>query len=232
MASKEAYVYDVFQRVAPGYDRANKRISAGQHLRWKREAVRMMAEGLPESPKLLDIGCGTGDMLLLQAEACPSAQITGLDFSPNMLEVARERVGNNPQVELVQGNALALPFEDDSFDGATFAFALRNTADYAQALSEALRVLRPGGALVVIDSFVPENPLVRPFYQLYFSVFMPLVGGGLRGWKQYRWLARSTAQFVSASELMALMRRVGYGEPSRRSFMLGACSCVRGRKVR
>lgn len=239
---KERYVYDVFQNVATGYDKANVRISAGQQGRWKSAAADLLCEGLAEgtqragspadghgdAPCVLDIGCGTGDMLLLVHDRCPQAQLTGIDFSPHMLEQALGRCEGIEGISLVEGNALDLPFDDDSFDGVTIAFALRNTADYVGALSEALRVLRPGARFVCIDSFVPANPVVRPFYRLYFGLLMPLLGGGVRKLRQYRWLSRSTREFVSVRELEDLMGRVGFVRVQDKSFMCGACVCVMG----
>lgn len=228
--AKEQHVYEVFQEVAPGYDSANVRISAGQQGRWKRAAVELLVDSLPKDAQTLDIGCGTGDMLLLTHQACPEARLTGLDFSPNMLEVARKRCQGIPDLSLVQGNALELPFEDATFDGATFAFALRNTDGYERALAEALRVLKPGAPLVCLDSFVPANPAVRPFYHLYFSVVMPFLGGGLHKLRQYRWLSNSTKQFLSVRELEELMVHVGFVGTFQKSYMMGACGCVVGRR--
>lgn len=231
MQDKQAYVYDVFQSVATGYDDANARISLGRHVRWKQRAVRMLCEVLPERPRVLDVGCGTGDMLLLESREAPDAQLVGLDFSPHMLEQARARCAGLKGIELVQGNAQELPFEDASFDGVSIAFALRNTADYRKVLAQTVRVLKPGGVLVCIDSFVPSAVVVRPFYHLYFSLVMPLLGGGIRNWRQYRWLSKSTKQFISVRQLCELMREVGYAALDHQSFMLGASACVRGRRA-
>ena len=159
---KEEYVFRVFQSIAEGYDSANRRISLGAHLRWKKSAVKSMMASLPEGAALLDIGCGTGDMLRIFSELCPAAALTGLDFSPNMLKAAEANLRDVPNLTLQQGNALDLPFPDASFDGVSISFALRNTADYLRALQEAFRVLKAGGMLLVIDSFVPESPVVRP----------------------------------------------------------------------
>ena len=139
MQDKRSYVYSVFQSVASGYDEANTRISLGLHKRWKGAAVRTLCAGLPDRPRVLDIGCGTGDMLLLIAEESPDAELVGLDFSPNMLEQAQVRCADMKQISLVQGDAQALPFDDESFDGVSIAFALRNTTDYGAVLAEARR---------------------------------------------------------------------------------------------
>ena len=230
MQDKRSYVYGVFQSVASGYDKANARISLGLHKRWKGSAVSTLCAGLPARPRILDIGCGTGDMLLLIAQEAPDAELVGLDFSPNMLEQAQERCKDLGTLALVQGDAQGLPFADESFDGVSIAFALRNTTDYDRVLAEARRVLRPGATLVCIDSFVPTNPLVRPFYHLYFSVLMPLLDGGIKRWRQYRWLSKSTKQFITVRQLSELMHAQGYDELQCKTFMFGACACVSGKR--
>ncbi len=231
MRDKRSYVYGVFQSVATGYDKANARISLGLHRRWKRAAVRSLCEGLPNDGRVLDIGCGTGDMLLLISDELPEAQLTGLDFSPNMLAQARERCQDLSALTLVQGDAQALPFDDKDFDGVSIAFALRNTTDYGTVISEARRVLKPGGALVCIDSFVPSCAAIRPFYHLYFSIVMPLLGGGVRHWRQYRWLSTSTKRFVTVQQLLDLLNTKGFVNLLRRTFMFGACAYVRGERT-
>ena len=232
MTEKEAYVYRVFQTVADGYDRANRRISLGADLRWKKAAATTLCEGLPAAPELLDLGCGTGDMLLLLFSLCPNARLTGMDFSPNMLKAAEENCSAIPRqrLRLLQGNAMSLPFDDGSMDGVSISFALRNMEDYGQVLQEAVRVLKPGGRLAVIDSFVPRQRLVLPFYRIYFSGIMPLLGGGLQRRQEYRWLSRSTEQFITLDELCVLMENVGLQNMQRKTFMLGACACAVGEK--
>lgn len=227
---KEEYVFRVFQSIAGGYDGANQRISIGAHMRWKRRAARALCAMLPDGCSILDIGCGTGDMLRIFSAERPRARLTGLDFSPNMLSVAEDRCRGIAQLTLRQGNAMALPFSDGSFDGACMSFALRNTADYSRTLREAARVLRPGGVMLVIDSFVPQGRLVRPFYDLYFSKLMPLLGGGFRRRREYDWLTRSTREFISTDRLRDLMGEAGLTSCGGKAFMFGACAYVLGRK--
>lgn len=227
---KEEYVFRVFQNIAGSYDGANQRISIGAHMRWKRRAADALCALLPEACSILDIGCGTGDMLRIFSAERPRAKLTGLDFSPNMLSVAKNRCRDIALLDLRQGNALDLPFSDMSFDGACISFALRNTADYSRALREAARVLRAGGVMLVIDSFVPQGRLVRPFYDFYFSKLMPLLGGGLRKRKEYDWLTRSTREFISTDRLRDLMSEAGLTICGGKAFMFGACAFVLGRK--
>lgn len=222
MPAKEEFVYRVFENVAEGYDSANRRISLGLHMRWKAAAARML--GLRSGERCLDAGCGTGDMLELLSILAPGAELVGLDLSPAMLRRARERLGGAAELKL--GNALSLPFPDGSFDAAVISFALRNTAGYSLALAELARVLRAGGRLCCIDSFVPERRWVRPAYSLYFNRLMPLLGGGRALREEYRWLSESTRGFVTASRLEELMRAQGLAVTARRDFMLGASVCL------
>lgn len=224
--NKAEYVYQVFQSVAEGYDAANSRISLGRHLRWKRAAAERILRAVPENGAVLDLCCGTGDMTELLLRLRPSLCVTGLDFSPNMLAVAEKRFAGDSRVSLMQGDAMALPFADDSFDGAVISFALRNTADYERVLQEMARTVKDGGTVCCIDSFRPAIALVRPVYDPYFSVLMPLLGGGRDRQEEYRWLCRSTKDFMSPTELEELMRKCGLLGAGRDSFMLGSCVSI------
>ncbi len=121
---------------------------------------------------------------------------------------------------------LSLPFEDGAFDGAVISFALRNTTDYRRTLCELARVVKPGGRVVCIDSFVPEKSWVRPLYSLYFSKLMPLLGGGSKKKEEYRWLNMSTREFLPASELAGMMYECGLRPEARKDFAMGACVCI------
>lgn len=224
--NKWEYVYNVFQSVAPGYDAANARISLGQHIRWKKAAAVRVLGSVPKNGSVLDLCCGTGDLTELMLALRPDVYVTGLDFSPNMLAVAERRFFGESHVTLVSGDAMALPFEDGVFDGAVISFALRNTEDYAAVISEMARVVRPGAGVCCVDSFRPENIIVRPFYDMYFSRLMPLLGGGRNKKEEYRWLCRSTREFISPTELESLMLDAGLLAPERDSFLLGSCVSV------
>ena len=224
--TKEKYVYQVFERVADGYDAANNRISLGRHTHWKHAAVARLLSRVPVGGRVLDLCCGTGDMTQLILQLRPDVHVTGLDFSPAMLARARTRLGGCTNFCLVQGNAMALPFADGSFDGVVISFALRNTADYRTVLREMARVIRNGSPACCIDSFTPTSPVVKPFYRLYFSLLMPLLGGGIRRRREYRWLCRSTKEYVSPKELRRLMAECGLTDAETDSFMFGSCVSI------
>ena len=229
-SSKAARVLRIFESIAGDYDRANARISLGLHKSWKRMLIRRLSRGLPHEGKVLDLCCGTGDIAIALAKERSDLQVTGLDFSPAMLARARERGEGMANLRFVQGDAMALPFPDESFSAAAISFGLRNTADYAQVLREMRRVTVSGGELLCLDSFVPDSVLVKPFYRLYFRQLMPLLGGGLAHRREYLWLCESTEAFLSRRELEALFESCGLPGTASRTRMFGACSLVWGKK--
>lgn len=223
---KEEYVYQVFEKIASGYDAANARISLGRHLHWKKKAVQRLLGAVPAGGHVLDLCCGTGDMAGLMLSARPDISVSGLDFSPAMLAEAGKRLGWCSRLSLIQGDAMALPFEDGSFDGAVISFALRNTADYKTVLKEMSRVCKSGAPVCCIDSFQPTFKPIRPFYNIYFSKIMPLLGGGGSRRQEYRWLCQSTREYIRPDALRKLMAECGLLEAETDSFMLGSCVSV------
>lgn len=232
-ATKERYVYQIFQSISKGYDRGNRRISLGFQKTFKKMLLDRLTAWTPRGGNVLDVCCGTGDISLMLADARRDLQVTGLDFSPAMLERAQwrnKRKKKRENLYFQEGNALHLPYEDDSFDAVCISFGLRNTTDYRKVLLEMKRVTKPGGYLYCLDSFVPDRALVRPFYTLYFHHIMPVIGGGIRHRKEYLWLYRSTVHFLSKKELKKLFVRSGIRKVRDKDKMFGACVLVWGRK--
>lgn len=225
---KERKVYDIFERIAAGYDRANTRISLGLHKQWKKMLTQRLIQNTPFHSRLLDVCCGTGDIALQVAQQRSDLYVVGLDFSPAMLAEAKRKASGN--VQFVQGNAMSLPAADNTYAAACISFGLRNTADYVRTLQEMLRVVKSGGYIYCLDSFVPDNPLIRPFYRIYFRFLMPLFGGGFSGAQEYRWLYESTEHFLRKRELAQLFRCIGIKEIETESKMFGACALVWGKK--
>ena len=228
--NKQTRVYGIFQSISTDYDRANARISLGMQKNWKQMLVNRLAESLPKGASVLDVCCGTGDIALDTAEKRGDLQVVGLDFSPAMLAVAEGKKNGKENVRFLQGDAMALPFEENTFAAACISFGLRNTADYEQVLREMRRVVEPGGAIYCLDSFVPENPLIKPFYRIYFRYVMPLLGGGKKHRQEYQWLYESTQVFLQPRELEKLYRSVGLKEVGRKKRMFGACVMIWGQK--
>jgi demethylmenaquinone methyltransferase/2-methoxy-6-polyprenyl-1,4-benzoquinol methylase len=228
--SKSEYVHQVFESVSSGYDRANRRISLGLQGRWKDMLIARTAQYLPYRGSLLDLCCGTGDIAIAAAKRRPDVSCMGADFSDSMLSIARKKGKGLKNVQWEKADAMSLPWDDGKFDAACISFGLRNTSDYRQVVSEMARVVKKDGFIYCLDSFVPENIFVLPFYKFYFRFVMPLLGGGIRHNREYRWLYRSTQHFLKASELEELFQEAGLTDVGRQSRMFGACCLVWGSK--
>lgn len=242
---KERWVHSVFQDISKDYDFMNDLESFGFHRLWKAALVRLVKQEAPST--VLDLACGTGDISLLLARALPKGEITGLDFSENMLSVARKRAKTElparwrlnergvlklqQNLRFVQGNAMKLPFADAEFDVVTISFGLRNMADYAQVVAEAYRVLKPGGVFLCLEASYPTAPVIRPTFKLYFKYLLPTVANiAIKKPEQYKWLNDSTEAFLTKQELALLFIEQGFTQVGYRSFMYGAAALHSGSK--
>jgi len=205
-------VRTMFDRIAPVYDAMNHLMTAGLDRRWRRVAAEAVVR---PGDSVLDACCGTGDFALADARA--GGRVTGLDFSERMLERARAK---SSAVEWVQGDALALPFEDGSFDAATVGFGVRNLEDLERGLVELRRVLRPGGRLGVLEITRPRGGLA-PFYRLWFEKGVPLVGRVVSGSSAYTYLPASVRRFPGPEDLAGLLRKAGFADVRYRLFARG-----------
>jgi demethylmenaquinone methyltransferase/2-methoxy-6-polyprenyl-1,4-benzoquinol methylase len=191
----------MFDRIAPVYDAMNRTMTAGLDRRWRRITVAAVVRS---GDRVLDVCCGTGDLALA---ALPySSEVVGVDFSPAMLERARLKAS---AIEWVQGDALALPFEDASFDAVTVGFGVRNVEDLERALRELRRVVRPGGRVGILEITRPRGAL-SPFYKLWFDVLIPLAGKLLPGGSAYTYLPASVRRFPGPRELARLLDTAGF----------------------
>jgi len=205
-------VRKMFDRIAPIYDGMNRLMTAGLDRRWRRETAAAVVR---PGDRVLDVCCGTGDLALAAAEA--GGKVTGLDFSEAMLERARRKA---PAIEWVSGDALALPFADDSFEAVTIGFGLRNLADAEPGLAELRRVLSPGGRVAILEITRPRGVL-RPFYRLWFDGVIPLAGKVLPGGSAYSYLPASVRRFPDPEGLAKLMDDAGFGDIRWRLFAGG-----------
>ena len=217
-------VKEVFSGIAGVYDRMNHALSLGLDRRWRRIAARSVATA---PSKVLDIACGTGDMSLELARAFPDAHVTGVDFTPEMLEIARSKCAREGRIEFFEGNATELPFMkgDDGapFDFATCAWGFRNFPDKAKALSECARVLADGGELAVLEFFRPESRILGALTSLWLRALAPVLAPGKGG--AYAYLRESMRETVSVSEFVALAEQAGFALKSRR-FLFPACTSL------
>jgi demethylmenaquinone methyltransferase/2-methoxy-6-polyprenyl-1,4-benzoquinol methylase len=207
-----AEVRSMFDAIARIYDPMNRVLTAGLDGRWRRRTAEAAVRA---GDRVLDACCGTGDLALADERA--GGTVTGLDFSEPMLARARRK---SASVEWVQGDALALPFPDASFDAATVGFGVRNVVDLERGLAELRRVLRPGGRLGVLDITTPRGVL-RPFYSVWFDRVVPLLGKALPGGSAYTYLPASVRRFPGAPELAGLIRAAGFDQVDYRLFAGG-----------
>lgn len=202
----------MFDRIAPVYDAMNRVMTAGLDQRWRRATARAVVR---PGDDVLDACCGTGDLALAGAQV--GGRVTGVDFSERMLERARRK---GPALRWVEGDLLALPFPDDSFDSATVGFGVRNLEDLERGVGELRRVLRPGGRLAILEITQPRGALA-PFYRLWFDRLVPLLGRVLPGGAAYTYLPASVRRFPGPDELVALLERTGFTGVRYRTFAAG-----------
>jgi demethylmenaquinone methyltransferase / 2-methoxy-6-polyprenyl-1,4-benzoquinol methylase len=196
-------VRSMFDRIAPVYDVMNRVMTAGLDMRWRRLAAE---SAVRTGDRVLDAACGTGDLAIADLKA-GAGKVTGLDFSEAMLARARKKA----PLEWVQGDMLALPFADATFDAATVGFGVRNVADLELGLRELRRVLRPGGRLAILEITQPRGAL-RPFFSLWFDRIVPALGKVLPGGSAYTYLPASVKRFPDAETLARMLRDAGFGE--------------------
>jgi demethylmenaquinone methyltransferase/2-methoxy-6-polyprenyl-1,4-benzoquinol methylase len=202
----------MFDRIAPVYDAMNRVMTAGLDRRWRRITVE---EAVHAGDRTLDACCGTGD-LAIEASA-QGADVVGLDFAPAMLARARRKA---PQLEFVEGDMLALPFEDGAFDSATVGFGVRNVEDLEAGIRELRRVLRNGGRLGILEITTPRGRLA-PFYRVWFDRVVPALGRVLPGGGAYTYLPASVRRFPAPDALAELLEQCGFGEVRYRTFAGG-----------
>lgn len=210
---KEKFVHSVFESIAPNYDKMNDIISFGRHKAWRKFTMKKM--NMSPGDTAIDLCCGTCDWTISMAQTS-GGSITGLDFSENMLEVGRRKIteqGLDSSIVLVQGNAMALPFEDNTFQYATIGFGLRNVPDLRQVLKEMQRVVKPGGMVVCLEVSKPTWQPFKGLYYFYFKHLLPLLGKLIaKRYEQYKWLPESLIQFPGREELAQIFRETGLTE--------------------
>lgn len=217
----------MFTSVPPSYDRLNRILTLGADEGWRRKAIRQCLSNEPET--VLDLCCGTGDLVLsLKQKASPSTRVMALDFSEPMLELAKQKAArkNIEGIEFIYGDAADMPFDDNSIDSIGIAFGFRNLTfenpDRDIFLKEILRVLKPGGQLVIVETSQPDNALWKKMYHLYMGMITAPIGGLLSGQKSaYKYLAYSAKNFYTPHQMQQLLKGAGFSTVSTTQLMGG-----------
>ncbi len=219
----------MFDRIARRYDMLNRIMSLGMDQGWRRRTVEALE--LRPGDRVLDLATGTGDLALRIARRNPELRVVGVDPSEGMLEIGRQKVaraGLEERVELIAGDAQALPLPDDSVDGACIAFGIRNVPDRARGLAEMARVVRPGRRICVLELGEPRRGFFAPFTRFHIRVIVPRLGALLSGQREYRYLQQSVAAFPPPDEFAAMMEAAGLTNVSVRTMGFGACNLYVG----
>lgn len=223
---KKEKIREMFDGIAPSYDRLNHIMSLNVDKVWRRHALKQVVDGTPQ--RLLDVACGTGDSTISAAVAAAEGSVvTGVDISEGMMALVMDKArkaGVADRIRLQVADGEALPFADGSFHRVTCAFGIRNFEHKEKGLAEFRRVLCPGGRAVILELSVPQNRVIRWFYDLYFLHVLPWIGGVVSGDKAaYKYLPASVHAFPAPGEFCTMMREAGFSRVSHKAFTLGLC---------
>ncbi|MFT7765674.1 Ubiquinone/menaquinone biosynthesis C-methyltransferase UbiE [Clavibacter michiganensis] len=227
LSKKPGQVSAMFDEVSSAYDRTNTLLSVGNDQLWRVATTRAVAPVAGE--RILDLAAGTGTSSA--ALAASGAHVVAADFSEGMLEVGRRRHAGNPRIEFVHADATDLPFDDDSFDAVTISFGLRNVVEPKKGLDELLRVLKPGGRIVICEFSTPPVPLVRRGYDLYMKAVAPsLVKLVSSNASAYEYLNESIQAWPDQETLSSWLRSAGFASVEHRNLTAGIVALHRGVK--
>ena len=227
------FVREMFDAIAPRYDLLNRLLSLRQDVGWRKKMVAAMM--VPEDGRVLDVACGTGDVMLeILRQKGPRVKVTGVDFSPGMLDLARKKVVQHGRsgISLLAGNALLLPFRPATFHAVTIAFGIRNIQDKFGTLKAFYDILEPGGMLMVLELATPGSPRMRDAYLAYFQKVLPLIGRFFsRHGFAYSYLPESVSRFPSPEVFSNIMKSAGFSAVSCRRLTLGIANLFVGTKA-
>lgn len=203
----------MFDQISSTYDCVNRIMTFGLDQRWRKKMVQFLPE--VNELKLLDCATGTGDQLIAIMDQCPKiSSAVGIDLSQNMVAIAQEKIQKKqyaPLVKMQVASALNIPYPDQSFDCITISFGIRNVTDVLLALKEFLRVLKPGGRLLILEGTTPSNPLLKAGHLFYLRYLLPLLGGIIsKKQSAYRYLNETIETFPSGDRFLKLMSTAGY----------------------
>jgi demethylmenaquinone methyltransferase / 2-methoxy-6-polyprenyl-1,4-benzoquinol methylase len=248
---KKQQIAEMFDKIASRYDFLNRFLSGGIDIYWRRQAIRELRALASTAPStgdpgpaasavirplnILDVATGTGDMAILLTRYLGDARVTGVDISTGMLEIGQQkiaRLGLKDRISLQTGDSEALQFPDGHFDAITVAFGVRNFENLEKGLREMLRVLSPGGRLVILEFSQPHTPGIRQVYDLYLRLVAPNIGRMVSSSREaYQYLNDSVKAFPEGKAFLNILDSSGYARPRLRRLSLGICTLYIGEKL-
>ncbi len=230
-SGKKQQVARMFDSISGNYDFLNHFLSLGIDIRWRKKAVKLLADGKPKL--ILDVATGTGDFAVETLKLNPD-QVIGVDISAGMLEVGRKKMkdrGYDHKIDLRLGDSENLPFEENKFDAVIVAFGVRNFENLEKGLAEMLRVLKPGGRMVVLEFSKPRVFPFKQLYNFYFNFILPKIGRLIsRDPAAYTYLPESVQAFPDGDEFTKILDRLGFNQTSCKSLTFGVSSLYTGIK--
>ena len=224
--SKKDQVASMFNDIAGRYDFLNRFLSAGTDIAWRRKAIKYLTPLHPR--QILDVATGTADMAIMESKILNPEKITGIDISEGMLEIGKakiEKAGLGGKIELQLGDSETIQFAENSFDAVTVAFGVRNFENLGKGLNEILRVLRPGGRLVILEFSKPKMIGIKQLYQFYMNYIAPAFGKLFsKNYNAYKYLDQSIQKFPEGKNFIAILNNLGYNNTSCKPLSLGICS--------
>ena len=229
---KKEQVANMFNDIAHRYDFLNRFLSAGIDIEWRKNALKMLKKDQPQ--KMLDVATGTGDLAIMSAKILSPKQIIGIDISEGMLEIGKKKVQAlhlHNSIQLQKGDSEQLEFNNEYFDAVTVSFGVRNFQQLEKGLTEILRVLKPGGKMMVLEFSRPTMPLIKLFYNFYMNFITPFIGGFFsKSKKAYQYLNDSVQQFPEGNNFTTVMSKVGFKHSFFKRLSFGICTIYIGEK--
>ncbi len=230
--SKKEQVADMFNRIAGRYDTMNRVLSARTDIQWRKKAILRLKKDDPKM--ILDIATGTADMSIMACKLLNPGKVVGIDISQQMLEEGRKKVEKEhlvDKIELLRGDSEAINFNENTFDAVMAAFGVRNFENLEKGLSEMLRVLKPGGKIVILEFSKPKQTAVRGLYNVYMKIVAPQVARWFKQNKEaYQYLNESANAFPERQNFIDILNKLGYRDTGYKSLSLGICCIYTGRK--
>ena len=229
---KKEQVAEMFDSISGKYDTLNRFLSARTDLIWRKKAIRKLKKDDPK--QILDIATGTADMAILACKLLDPDKVTGIDISEGMLKIGREKVekeGLTPKIELFTGDSETINYGDNTFDAVMVAFGVRNFENLEKGLKEMLRVLKPGGQVIILEFSKPRFPAFKSLYNLYMGLVAPRVARWFSQNKEaYEYLCKSSRAFPDRHDFVEILKTAGYADTGFRALSFGICCIYSGRK--